>query len=318
MKLIVQIPCWNEDRTLGETIASLPTELEGVDRIEVLVVDDGSSDRTVEVAKEAGAHHVVRMPRHVGLAGAFSAGVEAAIERDADILVNTDADMQYPSEHIQDLIRPVVNGEADMAIGNRLDFKPRPFSLYKMLLERLGTMFVRIFSGLPVRDAASGFRAFSRDALEAMFIHGRFSYTLESLILAGMQRFRVANVPISINPPKRRSRLFKSIPTYIVQSSVAVIRAYLMYHPLKFFVGVGSVFLVAALLLGVRYLVFVSMGEGQGHIQSLILMAILAFMGFQTIILGLIGDVLSANRRLLERIRIAHVRGGSEQNDTRA
>ncbi|MBD3322296.1 MAG: glycosyltransferase [Chitinivibrionales bacterium] len=302
MKLVIQIPCYNEEKTLQEAIHTLPRSIEGIDEIEILVIDDGSTDRSVEVAGNSGAR-VVKLSRHLGLADAFATGVKAAIERGADILVNTDADMQYPPEHIERLVRPILDREADISIGDRLSHKSRPFSPAKMLFEHLGTAFVRSMSGVDIKDAASGFRAFSKEALELIFIHGKFSYTLESLVLAGMRKLRVANVTIPVNPPKRKSRLFSSMGHYIVQSVFSVIRAYLMYHPLKFFVSVGLLFLAAAAVIGFRFLLFYFLEGGAGHIQSLILLAILAFFGVLSIILGLVGDVIAANRRILEELR---------------
>jgi glycosyltransferase involved in cell wall biosynthesis len=304
MKLVVQIPCLNEKASIEEAVRSLPCTIPDVDKIEVIVVDDGSSDGSADIATSAGADEVIRLPRHLGLAEAFSVGIQAAIRHNADILVNTDADLQYRPEHIPDLIGPILRNEADIVIGDRLSHRPAPFSPVKMALERLGSSFVRTFSSVPVRDAASGFRAFNREALQAMFIHGRFSYTLETLMLAGIKKFRIANVPIAVNPVRRKSRLAKNIPGYIGRSVGAVVRAYLMYHPLRFFAWIGAVFLAASLGLGIRYLIYDFVGQGKGHVQSLILLAILSLMGFQSIVLGLIGEVVAANRRLLEEIRV--------------
>lgn len=308
MKLVIQIPCWNEQDTLADTIRSLPRRIPGVNTIEVVVVDDGSTDDTAAVAERAGADGVVRLGRHMGLAAAFNAGVKEALDRDADIMVNTDADLQYPSEHIARLIGPIISGRADISIGDRLGHDPRPFGPVKMLLERLGSAGARFFSGTGVRDAASGFRAFSRPVLEEMVLHGAFSHTLETLIFAGMRKFRLANVEIPINAPQRESRLFQSVPGYISRSALTILRGYLMYHPLRFFLGVGLLFFSAALVLGGRYLYFFSQGEGRGHVQSLILMAVLALTGIQSIILGMIGDVVAANRKLLEDLRLRMTR----------
>ncbi len=315
MRLAIQIPCWNEREWIAKTLASLPGRIEGIDSIEVIVVDDGSTDGTEVAASEAGADAVIRLPRHSGLADTFLAGVHAALERGVDILVNTDADMQYPSSSIGDLIAPILQGKADMVVGNRLSYRHPPFSPLKMALERCGTAIVRLLSGTDVHDAASGFRAFNRDALEAIFLHGTFSYTMETLMVAGVKKLRVHNVPVAVNPPRRPSRLFRSVPDYILRSTATIFRAYLMYYPLRFFVGLGSLFLLSAFLLGLRFLYFFFLDGGGGHIQSLILLAIFAFMGFQSIALGLIGDIISANRRLLEHLRLQRfsprVRDGS-------
>lgn len=308
MKLVIQIPCWNEEKTIADTINSLPKNIEGIDSIEVIVIDDGSTDKTVDTAKSAGVSEIIRLPRHMGLAYAFSTGVDAAIKHNADILVNTDADLQYPSSCITDIVKPIVRGEADIVVGDRLSHKPRPFSPIKMFLERLGSWIIRIFSGTKIKDAASGFRALSREAMISTIIHDEFSYTLESLLLAGAKKLRVANVTIPINKPKRKSRLFKNIPQYIIRSIITITRIYLMYHPLRFFVVIGMVCMFAALLIGVRFLYFYVISGGGGHIQSLILLAILVTMGFQCIILGLLADVVAANRRLIEQIRLKQLK----------
>ncbi len=307
MRLAIQIPCWNEREWIARTLASLPGRIEGIDSIDVIVVDDGSTDGTVEAAAKGGADAVIALPRHSGLGDTFLAGVNAALERDVDILVNTDADMQYPSSSIGDLVTPILQGTADMVIGDRLSYRHPPFSPLKMALERFGTAVVRLLSGTNVRDAASGFRAFNRDALEAIFLHGSFSYTMETLMVAGVKKLRVHNVSVTVNPPQRPSRLFRSIPDYILRSTATILRAYLMYYPLRFFAGIGSLFLLGAFLLGTRFLYFFFLDGGGGHIQSLILLVVFAFMGFQSIVLGLIGDIISANRRLLEHLRLQRI-----------
>lgn len=308
MKLIIQIPCWNESESILEVVRSLPTTVRGIDVIETIIIDDGSDDGTAKEAERAGVTEVVRLERHLGLAAAFSAGVEAALRRGADILVNTDADLQYPSDHIPALIGPLVKGEADMVIGNRLLQKPAPFGPLKMMLQRLGSLIVRIASGTKVADAASGFRALSRCAMEALFIHGKFSYTLESVLLAGARGLRIANVPVTTNPTDRRSRLVRSLPSYISRSATTILRSYLMYHPLRLFAGMGVLLLLLASVIGCRFLYFYAMKGGAGHVQSLILLAVLAIAGFQAIALGMVADVVAANRRLLEEQRLYHLR----------
>lgn len=308
MKLVIQIPSWNEENSIAETIRSLPKSIDGIDIIEVIVIDDGSTDNTIAAALQEGVSEVVRLPRHMGLASAFSAGIEAAIKRGADMLVNTDADHQYPSDYIKDLVNPVIKGDADIAVGDRLSHKPRPFPLVKMFLERLGSLIVRLFSGVPIKDAASGFRAFSKDALQSIIIHDTFSYTLETLLLAGMKKFRVANITIPVNKKKRKSRLFNSISQYILRSWITITRIYLMYHPFKFFVSIGLFSLIVALTIGIRFLYYYFIGGGSGHIQSLILLAVLAGVGFQCIILGFVADVVAANRRLLEQLRLRQLK----------
>jgi glycosyltransferase involved in cell wall biosynthesis len=304
MKLIIQIPCWNEEKSIADTIRSLPTGMAGVDCIEIIVIDDGSIDNTVAEARRAGATEVVSLPRHMGLARAFSKGVEAAIERGADILVNTDGDLQYPSDRIPDLIAPILSNTCDIAIGDRLSYKPSPFSPVKMLFERFGTRMIRFFSRTRVKDAASGFRAFNREAMYSMVIHDEFSYTLESLLLAGAKKLRIANITIPTNKPKRKSRLFQSVSFYIMRSLVTIIRIYLMYHPLRFFVSIGIILITLAFFIGIRFLYFYITTGGMGHIQSLILLVVFTGAGFQSIMLGLLADVVAANRRLLEQIRL--------------
>jgi glycosyltransferase involved in cell wall biosynthesis len=307
MKLIIQIPCWNEAGIITQTINALPRGVAGIDELQIVVIDDGSQDATAALAQAAGADEVIRLPRHMGLAKAFCAGVECALRRGADILVNIDADLQYPPHQIPDLIAPILKGQADLVIGNRLAQTPPPFPPLKMALQRLGSLVLRIASGAPVADAASGFRALNREALQTIFLHGSFSYTMESLMIAGMRHLRVDNVPIITNSNTRTSRLFRSIPHYLLSSATTILRAYLMYHPLRFFVGTGVLFLSGALGLGLRYLLYLLLGQGGGHVQSLILLAILALMGFQCIIFGLLADVVAANRRLLEEARIKHL-----------
>jgi glycosyltransferase involved in cell wall biosynthesis len=231
------------------------------------------------------------------------AGVREARIRKADILVNTDADLQYPSSEIANLVKPVIDNSADIVIGDRLSFRPPVFRPFKHWLSRFGTFIIRVLSQTNVKDAASGFRAFGRHFLDNLYLHGKFSYTLESLILAGVHKYRLVNIPIGINPPRRESRLFKSIPGYVCRSTITIIRSYLIYHPLMFFASIGSFFMTAALAIGIRFLFYYWTTGGAGHIQSLIFMAILALIGFQTVILGLIGDTVAANRRMIEDIK---------------
>jgi len=315
MKVVIQIPCWNESQQLAHTLACLPRQLPGVSELEIIVIDDGSSDATVAVAYSHGVDAVIRLGAHKGLAAAFSAGVEEALRRGADILVNTDADNQYPAEKIADLITPLVDNSADIVVGNRLHKGSGNFPPVKMMLERLGSAFVRGVSGFFVADAACGFRALSRPVLETMFIHGRFSYTMESLLLAGMHQFRGANVPITINPVRRKSRLFKSIPGYIYRSVGTVLRVYMMYHPLRFFWLIALVCFTLAGALGVRFLYYYLADGGAGHIQSLILLAVLANTGILAFFVGLVGDVIAANRRLIEQQRKLTIRQTAEHHD---
>ena len=299
-KLIIQIPCLNEAATLPGTLRDLPRSLPGIDRIEVLVVDDGSRDGTSEVARANGVEHVVRFRRRKGLAAAFTAGIDAALKLGADFIVNTDADNQYVGDDIARLIAPLVAGEADIVIGDRNIQALAEMSPQKKRLQRLGSWVVRQVSGTQVPDTTSGFRAYTRDAALRMTIVSEFSYTLESIIQAGKQRMAIAHVPIRTNPRVRPSRLFDSVFSYIKASTATIVRIYAMYEPLKVFSYLGAaIFLVGAALL-VRFLFYYVTGTGYGHVQSLIVSAIFMIVGFQVVLIGLVSDVISGNRKLLE------------------
>jgi glycosyltransferase involved in cell wall biosynthesis len=299
-KLIIQIPCLNEAETLPGTLRDLPRSLPGIDRIEVLVVDDGSRDGTSEVARAHGVEHVVRFRRRKGLAAAFTAGIDAALKLGADFIVNTDADNQYVGEDIARLIEPLVRGEADIVIGDRNIQALSEMSPQKKRLQRLGSWVVRQVSGTQVPDTTSGFRAYTREAALRMTIVSEFSYTLESIIQAGKRRMAIAHVPIRTNPRVRPSRLFDSIFAYIKASTATIVRIYAMYEPLKVFSYIGTaIFFVGAALLA-RFLVYYFTGTGYGHVQSLIVAAIFMIVGFQVVLIGLVADVISGNRKLLE------------------
>jgi glycosyltransferase involved in cell wall biosynthesis len=299
-KLIVQIPCLNESQTLPATLAALPQHIDGVDTIEVLIIDDGSDDGTVDVAQQHGADHIVRFSSHRGLAQAFAAGLDACLRLGADIIVNTDADGQYPAEDIPRLVAPILRGEADIVIGDRGVGSVQHFSLAKRLLQRVGSGAVSMLSGIKVGDVTSGFRAYSREAALRMNILTQFTYTLETIIQSGQKPLTVMTIPTSSNPPTRPSRLFSGIVQYLRRQIPTILRLYLVYQPLKTFSLVSLLFLVPGLLIGARFLYFFIAGTGAGHIQSLILAAILLIVGFQVFILGLVADLLGANRRLLE------------------
>jgi len=307
MKLIIQIPCFNEEETLTGTLDALPKQIEGIDTIEYLIINDGSRDETVRVAKEWGVNHIVNFKRNKGLAYGFMAGIDAALRAGADIIVNTDADNQYCGEDIPKLVRPIIEGKAEYVIGERPIDKNEEFSKIKKRLQHIGSSTVRIASGTDIPDAPSGFRAISREAALRMNVINNYTYTLETIIQAGHNRTAIMSVPIRTNPQTRVSRLFKSIPAYIKRSSATIIRAFMMYKPLKFFSIFGGIFLFAALALGIRYIVYMIIGDGAGHIQSLILTAILGIMGFLCILIGLLGDVIAANRKILEDIQY-HIR----------
>lgn len=303
MKLIVQIPCLNEEKTIAATIADIPREIEGIDAVEVLIVDDGSTDRTVEVACEAGADHVVSFPQNRGLAAAWTAGIDAALNLGADIIVNTDADNQYKGSSIPDLVRPIVRGEADMVVGARPIDQIEEFSWTKKRLQRLGSWVVRRVSNTGISDATSGFRAYSRDAAFELAVVSRFTYTHETLIQAGRTGLAVAEVPVGTNPKTRESRLFKSIPEYIRRSVNTILRIYSLYEPLAFFNAVAAIFFVLAAILSVRYLYFVYIGEGTGHVQSVIIAALLLMLAGQAFALGILADLIAANRKLIQDTR---------------
>lgn len=300
MKLVIQIPCYNEEATLPITVADLPKALPGINEIELLVIDDGSTDRTAAVARDLGVHHVVQFRRNRGLARAFLAGLDTALRAGADIIVNTDADNQYCAEDVETLINPILSGRADIVVGDRGVANVPHFSPLKRLLQRFGSWVVQKASGSPIPDAASGFRAFSRDAALRIHVLSDYSHTLETLIQAGVQRMAVEHVPIRTNPQTRQSRLIHSLPQYLAHSAITIVRTYIMYQPLRAFVGIGSLFLLGGVLLGVRFLFFFFISQGSGHVQSLILAAILIIVGFQTCLIGLLADLIAVNRKMLE------------------
>lgn len=318
MKLIIQIPCYNEAQTLPITLAALPRQLAGVDQIEFLVVDDGSQDDTARIAQENGVHHVVRLKRHSGLAASFAAGLEACLRLGADLIVNTDADNQYQASDIQKLIDPILQSRADLVIGDRGVRSLTRFSRPKRWLQRLGSWVIGQLSGLPTPDATSGFRALSREAALRMLVLSEYSYTLETLIQAGQRRLAVLYVPVQTNPDLRPSRLVRSIPQYLSLSGQTILRAYTMYRPLRVFTSLSLAMIAAGLILALRYLYFWLIGQGAGHVQSLILSAILLIIGFQTFLIGLLADLVGANRMILEELlyRLRRLEVNQSQGDT--
>lgn len=299
-KLIIQIPCLNEAQSLPHTLAALPRHIEGIDRIEVLIVDDGSTDGTCRVAEQCGVDHIVRFASHRGLARGFAAGLDACLRLGADIVVHTDADGQYPGQHIPRLVQPILRGEADIVIGDRRVDSVEHFTPIKRLLQRLGSGVVSMLSGIRIGDVTSGFRAYSREAALRLNIISDFTYTLETIIQSGQKPITIVSVPTSSNPPTRPSRLFKSTSHYLGRQIPSILRLYMVYQPLKTLTLVSLAFLVPGLLIGFRFLYYLSIGAGAGHVQSLILAAILLIVGFQVFILGLVADLMAANRRLLE------------------
>ncbi len=301
MKLIIQIPCFNEANTLPITISALPRSLPGIDEVEYLVVDDGSTDNTVEVARAAGVQHVVRC-QHRGLAATFMAGIEAALGLGADIIVNTDADNQYQADDIVHLVEPILRGRAELVVGDRGVAELPEFSPLKRRLQRLGSWFVGKASGLKTPDATSGFRALSRDMALRTLVLSDYSYTLETLIQAGARHKVVEFVRIGTNPQLRPSRLFKSMARYICRSTATIVRAYTFYRPLGVFLTIGLSLILAGTIPGLRFLYLVATGQGIGHVQSLVLAAILIIVGFLAVLIGLIADVMSFNRKILEEV----------------
>lgn len=299
-KLVIQIPCFNEADTLAETIAALPRQIDGIESIEFLVIDDGSTDGTSDVARQAGVHHVIRHRRNRGLAAAFRSGIDAALSAGADILVNTDGDGQYDGGDISKLVAPIVSGEADIVIGDRGVAENAHFTPLKRLLQRLGSGVVRQLARTEVLDAVSGFRALSRDAAHRINITTDFSYTTDMLIQAGRKRLSITSVSIRTNKVQRPSRLFKSIPRFILQTSVTMARAYTTYNPLRAFVGTGIFIALIGALPIMRFLWYWLVGEGDGHVQSLVIGGSLFVLGILVAILGILADLIGANRKLLE------------------
>ena len=300
MKLIIQIPCYNEEATLPVTLADLPRELPGIDRIEFLVIDDGSRDRTVEVARELGVHHIVRFTQHRGLAQGFAAGLDAAVQAGADIIVNTDADNQYCGADVAKLVEPILRGEADMVIGDRQTDSIPHFSWTKKRLQKLGSWVVRKISGTEVPDAPSGFRAYSREAALRLNVVSDFSYVLETIIQAAQKDLKIASVPVRTNPALRESRLVRSLPNYLRRQLETILRIYAMYEPLRIFSLVGGIAIVAGLALGIRFLYLFFAGNGGGHVQSVVAAGVLVILGFLVLLGGLGADLIAANRKLLE------------------
>ena len=301
MHLIIQIPCFNEENTLPLVVRDLPKKINGISKIEYLIIDDGSRDHTVAVAKKLGIRHIVSLPYNQGLANAFRGGLEACLELGADIVVNTDGDNQYNGGNIPDLVKPILDGKAGMVIGERPIMNIEHFSFLKKILQKFGSYVVRKISNTSVIDAPSGFRAFSRDAIMQLNLVNDYTYTLESIIQAGHKRIPVANVPITTNGKTRESRLMKSIPSYIKNSLIAIIRTWISYASFRIFLKLSLFFITGASFLGIRYLYFMYFDlNPAGHVQSLILMTVLFFIGFQMIVLGLIGDMISSNRKRVE------------------
>jgi len=302
LKLLVQIPCLNEEDVLPATLKDIPREIEGVSTVEVLVIDDGSTDRTAEIAKANGVDHVLQFQTHKGLAQAFAAGLDYALRLGADIIVNTDADNQYKGSGIPNLIKPVLEGRADMVIGCRPIEHVKQFSILKKLLQRFGSSVVSGLAQVKIPDVTSGFRAYNREAAIRLNVLSEFTYTLETVMQVGTEKMAVACVDVEVNAVERPSRLFAGIPDYLKRQSASFLRIYSMFKPLKVFVSLGAFIFALGLLLGLRFLWLWLLGNSIGHVQSLILTATLLIMGFQICLIGLVADLISANRRLLQDV----------------
>ncbi len=319
MKLMIQIPCYNEAETLPITLAELPRKVEGFDTVEWLVIDDGSTDNTVQVARENGVDHVVSHTRNQGLARGFMTGLNACLRLGADVIVNTDADNQYNAGDIPALVKPVIQKEADIVVGARPIENIRHFSPLKKWLQKLGSWVVRKVSGTDIPDAPSGFRAFSKEAAMRINVFSEYTYTLETIIQAGQKNMAITSVPVRVNRDLRPSRLLKSIPSYVHRSIMTIIRIFVVYKPFRFFFTIGSILFFTGSLIGIRFLYFYFSGVGAGHIQSLILAAILIISGFQTILVAFLADVLAANRKMLEELKYqVNILRRTNENDKEA
>lgn len=307
MKLIIQIPCYNESETLEIALNDLPKHIDGIDTIEYLIINDGSKDNTMEVARNWGVHYIVDLKRNKGLAKGFMAGLDACLRNGADIIVNTDADNQYNADDIEKLVRPILEGKTDIVIGERPIDQTEHFSPLKKKLQHFGSFVVRKASKSDIPDAPSGFRAYSREAAMRLNVVNEYTYTLETIVQAGRSKIAMESVPIRTNGELRPSRLFNSMFGYVKKSMLTILRAFMMYRPLMVFTVIGGIIFTLGLAVGIRFLIFYFGGTGAGHIQSLILASTLMLLGFQTFIVGLLADIISANRKILEDVQY-HVR----------
>lgn len=317
MKLIIQIPCYNEAATLAVALAALPRQVAGFDTVEWLVIDDGSRDGTADIARQNGVDHVVRHTRNQGLARAFMTGLDACLRLGADVIVNTDADNQYEAADIPVLVQPILDRRADIVVGARPIATIEHFSPVKKLLQKLGSWVVRVASKTDIPDAPSGFRAMSRAAAQRLMVFSDYTYTLETIIQAGQKNIAITSVPIRVNGDLRPSRLVKTISSYVWRSVITIIRIFVIYRPFRFFGLIGAALMGAGLLVGMRFLWYYLNGHGEGHVQSVILTALLLGMGFQTILIAFVADLQAANRKLLEDIRFRTylLRSGGEGGD---
>jgi glycosyltransferase involved in cell wall biosynthesis len=301
MKLIVQIPCYNEEETLPDTFNDIPKTIYGIDVVEIMIIDDGSTDKTIEVAKALGVHHIVINKNNRGLARTFRTGLNECLKLGADIIVNTDGDNQYAGWDIPKLIQPILDGKADLVVGDRNTAKVAHFSPFKKFLQRLGSYVVKTLSGVKVPDAVSGFRAYSRDAALQLNIVSPFSYTIEALIQAGKKHMAVTSVPVETNAKTRESRLFSSIPKFIERQVTTIVRMYAMYQPLKVFFFIGLTLSILGAIPIIRFLFFYFTGDGEGHLQSLVLGGVFTILGFISFLIALLADLMNFNRQLIEQ-----------------
>lgn len=303
MKLIIQIPCYNEAETLEIALNALPKHINGIDTIEYLIINDGSSDNTVEVAQNWGVHYIVNFKQNKGLAKGFMAGLDTCLRNGADIIVNTDADNQYCGDDIEKLVQPILERKADIVIGERPIDQTEHFSWLKKKLQHFGSWVVRKASNTNIPDAPSGFRAYSREAAMQMNVVNEYTYTLEQIVQAGRTKIAITSVPIRTNAELRPSRLFSSMFGYVKKSMITIVRAYLMYKPMRFFLTLGCIPFLIGVGLGIRFIIFLSIGGGQGNVQSLILCSMLILIGVIIWVVGLLADVMAANRKILQEIQ---------------
>ena len=302
--MIIQIPCYNEEKTLDIALKQLPRKLKGIDKIEWLIINDGSTDKTVEIAKKCGVDHIISFTKNQGLAKGFMAGLDACLKNGADIIVNTDADNQYNADDIPKLIKPILEGKADIVVGERPIYEIKHFSIIKKILQKLGSWTVRIASKTNIPDAPSGFRAMSREAAMSLNVFNNYTYTLETIIQAGLKNMAIVSVPIRVNEDLRPSKLVKSISSYIKRSIITIFRIFVVYKPFRFFLSIGLFLFFLGVIPGIRFLYyFFIIGNANGHIQSLILSAILLIMGVQIGVLAFIGDLVAVNRKLIEDVQ---------------
>jgi len=308
MKLIIQIPCYNEAETLAIALGELPREVEGFDKVEWLIINDGSTDDTLKVAKECGVDHIVNFKHNQGLAKGFMAGLKESLKQGADVIVNTDADNQYEAKDIPKLVKPILEGRAEYVIGARPISQTEHFSATKKFLQKLGSWVVRKASNTDIPDAPSGFRAISRECAMQLNVYNNYTYTLETIIQAGQKNMAITSVPIRTNEDLRPSRLLSSIPNYIKKSIGTIVRISVVYKPFQFFMTIAAILFGLGLIVGLRYLYFYFNGDGAGHVQSVILTGILLGMGFQTALIAFVADLLSVNRKLLEEQRFENLK----------